>query len=327
MTKKIIIRVVWLLLFFITIAFFVYAGNVKNAELCKDIKVEVVGNKQYVFVNEQKIKNIVAANGGRIGYVKDSINLQKIEKVLYRDVWVKKADVYFDNNNILQVKIDQSDPIARIFTTQGESFYIDSSERYLPINTKVTTRLPVFTSFPQNGMDDSLLITDIKNLSTFINRDTFWSSMFSQINIINKNEFEIVPVLGNHLIFIGNADNLNEKFNNLYSFYKQVWITKGLDKYKKISVEYNGQIVATLRDSTNRRDAVFGIPMNVYDSTHIVDSIKIDTISIEKKNKNLPTIVTQSKQKPKDSNTQKKNKNLSTSINKETKKNTKNNNN
>lgn len=291
MTKNIIIRIGWLLLFFVTIAFFVYAGNVKNNALCKGIKVEVVGKKQYVFVNEDKIKNIVAANGGRVGYVLDSINLQKIEKVLYKDVWVKKADVFFDNNNFLQVKIDQSDPIARIFTTEGESFYIDSLERYLPINSKVTTRLPVFTSFPQNGLDDSLLIADIKKVSLFINRDTFWSSMFSQINIIKKNEFEIVPVLGNHLVYIGDASDLDNKFNKLYSFYKQVWINKGLDKYKKIDVEFHGQIVATLRDSTRKKDAVFGMPVNVYDSVNVAEALRetIDTIGFEKEKAKLET--------------------------------------
>lgn len=282
MTKRKIIIVSWLLLFFATIALFVYAGEQKKSELCKGIKVEIVGKKEYVFVNEEQIKNIVASNGGRVGYIKDSINLQKIEKVLYKDVWVKKADVFFDNHNILQVRIDQSDPIARIFTQQGETFYIDSTEKYLPVNSKVTTRLPVFTSFPQNGLDDSLLITDIKNLSMFINRDTFWSSMISQLNVINKNEFEIVPVVGNHLVYIGTANELNDKFNKLYSFYKQVMVTKGLDKYKKIDVQYNGQVVATLRDSTKRNDAVFGIPVNLYDSTFL-DSIAVDSVKIKKK--------------------------------------------
>ena len=268
-------------MFFATIALFVYAGEQKKSKLCKAIKVEIVGKKEYVFVNEDQIKNIVASNGGRVGYIQDSINLQKIEKALYKDVWVKKADVFFDNHNTLQVHIDQSDPIARIFTQQGETFYIDSAEKYLPVNAKVTTRVPVFTSFPQNGLDDSLLITDIKKLSMFINRDTFWSSMISQLNIINKNEFEIVPVVGNHLIYIGTANALNDKFNKLYSFYKQVMATKGLDKYKKIDVQYKGQVVATLRDSTKRNDAVFGVSANLYDSTFL-DSIHVDSVKIKK---------------------------------------------
>lgn len=279
MKRTIIIRVSWMLLFIATIALFVYAAKVKDTAVCKEIKVEVTGKKQYVFVNEEKIKSIIAANGGRRGYIKDSINLQEIEDILYKDVWVKKAEVYFDNNNILQVLIDQSDPVARIFTTKGETFYIDSSEAILPVNASVTTRLPVFTSFPQNGLDDSLLITDIKNLSMFLNRDTFWSSMFSQINIINKKEFEIVPVLGNHLVYIGEASRLNDKFNKLYSFYKQVWIEKGLDKYKKINVSYEGQVVATLRDSASRKDAIFGRPINVYDSIQAIDTLSAKVVA------------------------------------------------
>lgn len=270
----------WLLLFFATIALFVYAGDVKRSKICKGIKVEIVGQKKYVFVNEEQIKGIIAANGGRVGYVTDSIDLKKLEQVLYADVWVKKADLYFDNNQVLQVRIAESDPIARIFTDQGNTFYIDSSAKKLPVNSKVSARVPVFTSFPEAGNieADTLLIKDIQRLSSFINSDTFWTAMIAQINIVNKNQFEFVPVVGNHMIAIGTADSIENKFNRLYSFYQQVWVAKGLDKYKKIDVQYNGQVVATLRDSANRNDAVFGIPVRI-------DTVSLaDTIS----NKNIP---------------------------------------
>lgn len=261
----------WLLLFFATIALFVYAGEMKNAKRCKGVKVEVVGQKKYVFVNEEQIKSIVAANGGKAGYIVDSVNLRKIEQVLYKDVWVKKADLFFDNNQILQVRIDQSDPIARIFTDKGNTFYIDSAAKKLPVNNKVSARVPVFTSFPESNRaeDYSMLIHHIQELSSFINKDAFWTAMISQINIVNKKEFEFVPVVGNHLVAMGTADSMENKFNRLYSFYKQVWVSKGLDKYKKINVQYNGQVVATLRDSTNKNDAVFGISMKA-------DSVKAD---------------------------------------------------
>ena len=62
--------------------------------------------------------------------------------------WIKKAELFFDNNNVLEVRITEREPIARIFTTSGSSFYIDSSLARLPLSDKFSPRLPVFTDFP-----------------------------------------------------------------------------------------------------------------------------------------------------------------------------------
>jgi cell division protein FtsQ len=54
--------------------------------------------------------------------------------------------LFFDNNEVLQVVIDEREPIARIFTVAGNSYYIDSSLERLPLSDKMSARLPVFTN-------------------------------------------------------------------------------------------------------------------------------------------------------------------------------------
>lgn len=266
MTKRKWILVGWLLLFLTTVGLFVYASNVKSKKRCKGIQVSILGKKEYVFVDIDQIKSIVKANGGREGLPMNEIPLQKIEQELYKDVWIKKVDIYFDNNAVLQVDIDQRDPLARIFTVSGSSFYIDSAKNDLPVNSKVTARVPVFTSFPGKGRyEDSLLLCDIKKISAFITADTFWNAMVTQIDIVDKNRFEIIPIVGNQVIAIGNADSLANKFNRLYSFYRQVWVKKGLNKYERIDVSYNGQVVATKRGVDSSSSTVHVIAT---DSTH-----------------------------------------------------------
>ena len=56
--------------------------------------------------------------------------------------------MWFDNRNVLHVEVYEREPIARIFTTAGNSFYIDSTERKLPLSDKMSARVPVFTGFP-----------------------------------------------------------------------------------------------------------------------------------------------------------------------------------
>ena len=56
-------------------------------------------------------------------------------------------------------------------------------------------------------------------------------------------EFEMVPVIGNHIVKLGNGENIEQKFNRLFIFYKQVLSRTGFDKYKTIDVRYAGQVV------------------------------------------------------------------------------------
>jgi cell division protein FtsQ len=48
---------------------------------------------------------------------------------------------------------------------------------------------------------------------------------------------------------LGNGEDYKEKFDRLYSFYKQVWTKVGFEKYEKIAVQFKGQVVATKRGS------------------------------------------------------------------------------
>ncbi len=77
-----------------------------------------------------------------------SIDLASMETALKKSQWIKNAELFFDNNNVLEVRITEREPIARIFTTSGSSFYIDSSLARLPLSDKFSPRLPVFTDFP-----------------------------------------------------------------------------------------------------------------------------------------------------------------------------------
>ena len=54
-------------------------------------------------------------------------------------------------------------------------------------------------------------------------------------------------MLGDQVIRLGDADNLDEKFTKLKSFYKQVWAKTGFEKYEMIDVQYDGQVVAVKR--------------------------------------------------------------------------------
>ncbi len=231
--------------------FFVAAMQQKKDRLCKNISVEIEGNEGHVFVSEKEIADELMANGVVTGKKISDFDLQMQETMIKNQPWIKTAELYFDNNEILQIKIKEREPIARIFTLQGESFYIDSSGMRLPLSKDYSAHVPVFTSFTSNNKKlskpDSMLLINVKNMAVFIQQDSFWNAQVSQVVISPQSTFTIIPVLGNQVIRFGNADSLQSKFDRLFAFYKQVWVKTGLEKYETINVMYNGQVVATRR--------------------------------------------------------------------------------
>jgi cell division protein FtsQ len=77
-----------------------------------------------------------------------SIDLNIIEARLKKESWVKDAEIFFDNSEKLKVIVEQRIPVARMFSTSGGSFYIDSSGQRMPLSEKMSAKLPVFTGYP-----------------------------------------------------------------------------------------------------------------------------------------------------------------------------------
>lgn len=258
MIKKKIISFLWIVAGILTVILLGAAMQKKNDQKCSHIKIEIVGSVEHLFVSETDILQLINANGVVNGKAIKDIDIKSIETLIEKNAWIKNAEVFINNNKELVVTIEEKEPIARVFTLQENSFYIDSSANQLPLSNSYSARVPVFTAFPTDktklAYADSLLMSDVVKIATFILADSFWNAQIAQVNILPNATFEIIPVIGNQIISIGNANNLDKKFNKLYSFYSNVWLQSGLNKYEKLSVEFDNQIVAVKKGSTIKTD-------------------------------------------------------------------------
>jgi cell division protein FtsQ len=273
MWKQRIIQAIWILVGAGTIVLLVAAMQKKGGKFCKDVQVEITGATEHVFVDEKDIKELLKSHGSFTGVAMTRVDLQNIEDQLENDPWIKNAELFFDNKQVLQVMITEREPIARIFSVMGNSFYIDSSGKVLPLSEKLTARVPVFTGFPfgkKLSKPDSALLKDVISLSKYICADSFWNAQVAQIHITG-NEFEIVPLIGDHIIRFGNVSDMEKKFKKLFSFYKNVCTKVGFDRYERINLEYEGQIVAT------RRGAI--VP--AADSASAMQQLQISTLGMQ----------------------------------------------
>lgn len=256
--RRLIFISVWLVAGAGVTVLLIAAVNSRNHQLCRGYDITINGkNEGRWFIDKADIVKAITSNHKES--IKDkpveSFDLARIESKLKKEPWVRSAQLFFDNNGVLKVKVSEREPVARIFTLSGNSFYIDSSGKKLPLSAKGSPRLPVFTGFPYAGKKpgplERKLLQQVKDLSVVILNDPFWMAQIAQVDISATKEFEMIPTIGNHVIEFGTADNAEDKFHRLFVFYQQVLSKTGMEKYERIKVQYDRQIIGVKHETNN----------------------------------------------------------------------------
>lgn len=246
--KKILLRAFWLLAGIGVMVLLGAAMQKKSLKKCTDIKIEIVGESQHLFIDEKDVMDILNTSQLPKGMSISAINLRVLESMVEKNPWVLNAEMYIDNNQVLQVRIAERQPVARVFTLQGNSFYLDSGAMRLPLSEKLSARVPIFTGFPSDkevlARPDSLLLKSIVKMGEYVVADSFWMAQISQLDITPQGGFEIVPVIGDHIVVFGAAEDINKKFDKLLSFYQKAWLQNGINTYEKLDIQYDQQVVA-----------------------------------------------------------------------------------
>lgn len=256
--KNILLITLWIVIGSGTVVLLVAAMRKKEEKRCTGIEINISGVSNNFFVDKKDILNAITISEKEnpVGKAIGSFNLKKMETWLERDIWIKTAELFFDNNEILQVNVHEREPVARVFTTTGATFYIDDELAILPLSEKFSARLPVFTNFPSDkkilSKADSSLLMDIKTISLAIQKDSFRMAMIEQVDLTPGRIFEMIPKIGNQLIVFGDATDVEEKFNKLQLFYKEVMVKAGWANYSVINVQYKNQVVAKRKGAEDK---------------------------------------------------------------------------
>jgi cell division protein FtsQ len=278
--RRIVSVTIWGLVGAGVLVLLIAAVRYRNNNTCKGFRIEISGTSgagtsdanssgsalSALFIDKKGVTDLLNSAGAGRGQDRpiQSFDLRRLESALEKNVWIKKAQLFFDNNGILRVNVLEREPAARIFTSDGNSFYIDSTGVQLPLQDKVQARLPVFTGYPAPKIRlqgrDSALTAGLLQLSSFIRQDSFWSAQVAQVDITADKTFELEPEIGNHRVSFGDGSDIRQKFHRLFIFYKEVLSRTGFDKYSRIDVSYAGQVIGIKKGSEQSRyDSIQGM--------------------------------------------------------------------
>jgi cell division protein FtsQ len=73
--------------------------------------------------------------------------------------------------------------------------------------------------------------------------DSFWQDQTVQLNVLSDGTLELIPRVGDHVVYLGAPINIPQKLERLRKFYKYGLSHAGWDRYERISVEFDNQII------------------------------------------------------------------------------------
>jgi cell division protein FtsQ len=283
--KKIFMVALWCLLGGSVLALLIAAINSKNNSVCTGLIVEINGGEKTFFISKKDVTIMLESEGIRDLRNRKvaSLNPLKMETLLRRNTWVKDVQLYFDNNQTLRIQIRERQPVARLFTTTGNSFLIDSNGIQMTVSEKNAFRLPVFTAYPGDKFGlrhDSVLNRQILDLAVFLNGDPFWSNQIQEINISANKTFRMTPLLGNQMIEFGDGADYENKFRRLLIFYKTVIKQTGFEKYTGINIAYANQVIATRKQGMISRADSMQARKNVMEMIRLARKMETDTANL-----------------------------------------------
>lgn len=231
----------------ITLAF--TALEYKNVS-CEGIEI-IYNTDDNIKVHSDDLKNLVlAADENLLGKRFDQIDADSLEKALRKHDAVLNAEVYkvvtaADTSSftgILAVKVKHREPVLRVISSAG-NYYLDELGGKIPVSSNYAANVLVATgTFSEEYAREELLPCVL-----FIENDEFWEAQIEQVHVEKDGDLVLTPLVGDHIIELGNIENYKIKLRNMKAFYKQVLADDNWNKYKSISLKYRDQVIAKRR--------------------------------------------------------------------------------
>jgi cell division protein FtsQ len=92
----------------------------------------------------------------------------------------------------------------------------------------------------------------LARLGSFILKSPLWHHQIEQLNVLEDGTVEIVPRIGDHIVYLGSPVNIQSKLNRLEKFYRYGLSEAGWNKYSYINLEFDNQIICKKRKKGNK---------------------------------------------------------------------------
>ena len=229
---------------YLVVAIWKFGGQAED-RTCEGIRVEIIDSIPDGFITDEYVRSIltrtkISPEGMKIS----EVSLEQIEQLMLEESHIERASCYYDAAGRLCIKVVPQQPILHVISQKGEDYYLSSTGLSMSTGT-FNVDLCVATG----NITKKFAAEHLLEFARYIHDDLFWSEQIEQIHVVSPEEIELYPRVGQHVIELGSVNGFQEKLGRLRTFYREGLERVGWNKYSKISLAYDGQVVCTRANS------------------------------------------------------------------------------
>ena len=238
--KKVVIILLSLLIAVYLVFVFAMQRNPEGPDtMCKGVKIEIAHEGDVGFLTVEDVRNILTVDQlNPQGRMMSEVNTRVIEEKLASKDLVESAECYKAQDGMVHVIIKQRIPVIRVMGDNGDDYFLDSSGQRMP-RTDYSCNLLIATGHISMKYGEKVL----GPVANILRKDEFWNDQIVQLNVLADGTIEMVPRVGDHIIYIGQPTNLRTKLDRLWKFYVYGLNQAGWNRYSRINVEFDNQII------------------------------------------------------------------------------------
>ena len=214
-----------------------------RAKKCSEVKIDIADNVVDGFLNADEIKAMLQRKGlYPLSKPMESVNVRAIEETLRKSPFVAAAQCYKTEGGKVCIELSQRMPVIRVKADNGDDYYIDNHGGIMQ-NTKYVSDIIIATG-PISRNYARRVLTRVGNI---IVADRFCHRQIVQVNVLADGSMEIVPRVGDNIVYLGRPVDVRQKLDRLAKFYKYGLSRVGWNRYSYISLEFDNQIICKKR--------------------------------------------------------------------------------
>lgn len=206
---------------------------------CTEVEIDIEKESMEGFLNPGEVKKLLTQHKlYPLSQPMSSISPRKMEETLQKSPFVEKAECYKTLSGHVCINIKQRIPVVRIMSDNGDNYYLDNHGNIMP-EAGYATDILIATGHISKKYAQNVL----SKIANHIVSNTFWKNQTVQLNVLTNGTLEMVPRVGDHIVFLGSPTNIDNKLERLRKFYIYGLNKAGWNKYSYINVEFNNQII------------------------------------------------------------------------------------
>lgn len=242
--KTLIVTVDVIIAAYLVLAVTAFNRPDEKATVCSEVKIDIAQDKGDGFLNPGEVKRLLERQSlYPLAQPMQFVSTRSIEEALMKSPFVDEAQCYKTQSGHVCIQLRQRLPLLHVMADNGECYYLDDHGDILPA-TGLTIDLIVATGIISRKYAREVLAP----LAITLHDDAFWQNQIVQLNVLGDGTLELVPRVGDHVVYLGAPTDIPQKLDRLRKFYKYGLSHAGWNRYERISVEFGNQIICKKRN-------------------------------------------------------------------------------